>query len=82
MQSRHSIVMSRTSLPRFVTSSLLRGTLLVELGLALAALLLGALLPRKVLNNGRAVGLVGGEFGLDLVLDGLDGELLLALGHC
>lgn len=76
------MVMSRESLPRFVTSSLSRGSLLVELGLALAALFLGALLAREVLNNRRAVGLVGGEFGLDLVLDGLDGELLLALARC
>ena len=62
-----------------VTSSARPRRLFVELGLARLAVLLGALLRGEALDNGRAVSLVGGELGVGLFLDGLDGELLLAL---
>lgn len=57
-------------------------SLFVQLLLSSLTLLLGALLGRHVLGHGRAwMGLVRGKLGVGggVVLDGLDGELLLAL---
>lgn len=59
-------------------------SLFVQLLLSSLALLLGALFWRHVLGHGRAwMSLVRSKLGVDggVVLDGLDGELLLALGE-
>lgn len=56
--------------------------LFVQSLLARLTVFLGAFLRRKVLSNGRSgMSVVSGELGIDglLVVDGLDGELLLAL---